>query len=492
MEAMRKLSLYIFSSKILSVGGFCLLFFICLNGYQLLSYKYDNIQKRWDYFYELPPKSLDILILGNSHAYSSYSPDIIDAICGTNSFVLASNSQLIEQTYFNLIEALKSQNPKIVIIQLSSLTGNSWKNREGDFRVYSNLDGMNYSLNKLNAILGQRDRKDYVNSMFSIFRNHDNWKNSELLASNLSRAEEVDKEDYRGFSVRKSEMGKKVAEQYELENKDDLSGFDISKSDENYLKKLHLLSENKDFKIVYVMSPKYSDLLNKTYQNKYETIKKVASRYGEEYLDFNVLSNEVGLKNRSFENGYIHNQHTSYYGAVQISSFLARHLENKYIQRKFLNQTSYWNTRMSKKKELYLYGSNTIVKPNPVIKLGTNLNLSKNIAAQNVFLIKEKDSVYRLILKFGPRVDVDSISDYKCYVHLFPKDSDKNISEKRKKYGFENFDFKLRTFPTEDGGFYVDRTIKTHIKAVEKLNLGLIKSKIDRSSQITITDFSLQ
>ncbi len=491
MEAMKKHSLYISSFRILSVGGFILLFLICLNGLQTLLGKYDFIQKRWEYYYELPPNSLDILILGNSHAYSTYSPDIIDAICGTNSFVIASNSQMIEQTYFNLVEALKSQNPKIVIIQLSILGGSSWKNHEGDYRVYSNLDGMKYSFNKIKAILKQRPRKDYVNSMFSIFRTHDNWKDSKLMASNLVRSEEVEKEDYRGFSVRKSEMGQKVAEQYELEDKKDLSNFKISKTDENYLKKIHAMAERKNVKILYVMSSKYSDLLNITYKSKYETIKKVASKYGEAYLDFNMLSKEIGLTKRSFESGFTGYQHTSYYGAIQISTFLANHLKGKFFKDQLLNSTNYWTNRMSKKKELYLYGTNEGAKSQTTIRLGKDLELFNNIVAKNVFLIKERDAVYNLIFEFGPQVDVDSVSGYKFFIHLFPKSSDKNIDEKRKKYGYENFDFTLRTYPTGDGGFYVSRTIKTQIKEVEKLNFGLRRSKNERSNEMSLTGFSL-
>ena len=140
MVKMKKRNLSISSFRLIGFLFFATVLFFAINGIGGLLTEYDDIQKRWNYFYELPKNSLDILILGNSHAYSTYDPNIIDAICQTNSYVLAANSQKLEQTFFNLKEALKSQNPKIVVIQASVLTGDTWKTHNGDYRVYSNLD----------------------------------------------------------------------------------------------------------------------------------------------------------------------------------------------------------------------------------------------------------------------------------------------------------------------------------------------------------------
>jgi len=488
---MKKLSLYIFNFRILLVGGFLLLFFICLNGLRTLTVEYDDIQKRWDYFYELPPRSLDILILGNSHAYSTYSPNIIDAICGTNSFVIASNSQKLEQTYYNLKEVLKYQQPKIIVIQLSVLSGDSWKTKIGDYRVYSNLDGMKYSLNKVNAIIAQRPREDYINSVFPFFRDHDNWKDSELMATNLSRLEDVEKEDYRGFFPRESEMGKKVAEQYELAKKQDLSNFKISKSDESYLNKIKNLSKENKFKVVYVMSPKYSDLLNNTYKNKYNVLKKVVSKYGDDYVDFNRLSEEIGLKKRSFENGFIGYQHTSYFGAIQVSTYLANRFKNKYFKIDQSKKDTYWFNRMSKKKEFYLYGSSLAMDSKRILELGSGLELFNDILIRKVFLLKKGNGIYDLIIEFVDNANIDKLSMYKFYVHLYPKKSDANIKPENKEFGFENFDFRPFALPLRNGGFYVSKEINTKIREVDKLNFGLFKSGLVRSKQITLNNFDL-
>ncbi|MEZ4968361.1 MAG: hypothetical protein R2814_01605 [Flavobacteriaceae bacterium] len=435
---------------------------------------------------------MDILILGNSHAYSTYSPNIIDAICGTNSFVLASNSQKLEQTYYNLKEALKYHHPKIIVIQLSVLSGDSWKKEVGDYRVYSNLDGMKYSLNKLKAVFTQRPKADYINSMFPFFRNHNNWKDSKLLASNLERLENVKNEDYRGFSPRESEMGNKVTEQYKLSKKQDLSNYKISKSDESYLDKIKTLSKENKFKVVYVMSPKYSDLLNSTYTKKYNILKKVVSKYGDGYFDFNMLSREIGLKERSFENGYIGYQHTSYFGAVQVSTYLANHFKNEYFGAEQLKTPDkYWYNRMSNKKESYLYGSFLDMKSKTILELGNRLKLFDDIFIDKVFVLKKRRDVYELIIEFDDKTNIDKLSMYKFYVHLYPKASDTNLKPESKDFGFENFDFQPYTLPLRNGKIYVNKEINTKIKEVEKLNLGLFKSGLDRSEQITLINFNL-
>ena len=80
---------------------------------------------------------------------------------------------------------------------------------------------------------------------------------------------------------------------------------------------------------------------------------------------------------------------------------------------------------------------------------------------------------------------------YKFYVHLYPKESNTNIKPESKEFGFENFDFQPYTLPLQNGRIYVSKEINTKILEVEKLNLGLFKSGLDRSKQITFYDFDL-
>ncbi|MBT2160325.1 hypothetical protein [Zobellia barbeyronii] len=490
MGVLKKHNLSIFSFRFLAAVGVLFLICFCFFKLQRVFIEYDDIKKRWSYFYDLPDNSLDVLILGNSHAYSSYDPDIIDAICGTNSFVIASNSQKIEQVYYNLKEALQYQSPKVAVIQLTVLTGESWKTKKGEYRVYSNLDGMRYSNNKIQAVIAQRPYEDWINSMFPLFRNHDNWKKPELLSDNMERLELDFKKDFRGFSARKSEMGEKVALQYEKEDKKDFSNFTINNQDMYYLQKIKSLADLNGLKVVYVMSPKYSDLLNDSYFKKNEVFKTSLSKLGDEYLDFNMLSKKIGLEKRSFENGYISYQHTSYFGAVQISRYLGNHFKKKYFKaNQFIEPKESWLERMAKKKEYYLYSTEDLFDNRAVLDMGQDLTFFDDVIVEKMFLIKQGPDVYELVLQFQDNVNLNKLSQYRFYVHLIPEKSKKNINVGKNITSFENYDFTPGPLPFGDGKFYVSREINTKIKRVKNLNIGLFKSGLVRSEKITVSDF---
>ena len=68
-------------------------------------------------FYELPKDSVDVLFLGDSHSYCTYiNQDIFDEI-GVSSASLATSACSTTNMYWQLIEALKTQNIKILIME---------------------------------------------------------------------------------------------------------------------------------------------------------------------------------------------------------------------------------------------------------------------------------------------------------------------------------------------------------------------------------------
>lgn len=492
MVKMKKHNLSISSFRFIGLLFFSAVLLFALTGFGRLFTGYDEIQKRWDYFYALPENSLDILILGNSHAYSTYSPNILDAICETNSYVLASNSQKLEQTYFNLKEVLKYQKPKVVIIQSSVLSGDTWKNHEGDYRVYSNLDGMRFSPNKLKAIIEQRPSDDYANTLMTFLRNHENWKNTNLVSENLERMETPMGFDYRGFSQRKSQMSDAVMRKYDEASKTDYADFEINAVDLKYLKKIKEFSIEHNFKVIYVMSPKYADMINPMYAKKAKELKNVFQSFGHEYIDFNELKEQIGLEKRSFEDGFITYQHTSFFGAIQVSKYLAKHLNENYLTSKKTATDSYWENRLSGKKEYFLFGKERVKKNNAIYSMNKPFALFDSVLVENVHILKSEEDTYELIIKFDENLDVKKLYGFKFYVHLIPQKIDTNIREESKIHGFENFDFVPKFLPYKNNKIFTQRILNTKITEVEKLNFGLIKAgSPERSAKISIENISL-
>ena len=65
--------------------------------------------------------SIDVLVLGDSESYTTFSPMEIWQQDGISSFVCGQTGQEIEETYYMLKTALRTQKPKIVVFETNSI-----------------------------------------------------------------------------------------------------------------------------------------------------------------------------------------------------------------------------------------------------------------------------------------------------------------------------------------------------------------------------------
>jgi hypothetical protein len=97
----------------------------------------NHTKRKWDVFYELSKEiEIDVLMLGNSHLYTGINPENLCTNLGVNAFILASPGTHIGDTYFALKEALKTNKPKLVIIETFGI--NNFNPYELDGEVLSN------------------------------------------------------------------------------------------------------------------------------------------------------------------------------------------------------------------------------------------------------------------------------------------------------------------------------------------------------------------
>lgn len=106
-------------------------------------------------------KSLDVLILGDSEAYSSFSPMEIYHHHGITSYVCATSGQPLYYTKSLLERTLKTQSPKVVVIETNAI-----------FRNFSSTEPI----------------ADKISELFPVFDYHDRWKslNSDDLTGTVN------------------------------------------------------------------------------------------------------------------------------------------------------------------------------------------------------------------------------------------------------------------------------------------------------------------
>lgn len=138
-------------------------------------------------FHALPENSMDVIVLGSSHAQYSFLPTLFNQQTGLYSFVLGSACQPYEVSYEMLKEALKTQSPELVIMEVFTATPLS-VTCESD-SCYVKAGYMMSGEERYNAFdyLNKEKAMSYRNDFLN---NHNNWKDYD------SFKEIVTKNDY--------------------------------------------------------------------------------------------------------------------------------------------------------------------------------------------------------------------------------------------------------------------------------------------------------
>ena len=289
---------------------------------------YNDIHKRWKHFYDLPQNSIDMLFIGSSHSYTSFNPKIFQKVLGIKSFNLSSNSENISQTYFHLVEALKTQNPKMVVLETFKI--NPEKGAYSPIMRDSNFESMKMSLNKLQALTVWYKKTEYFYALFPIIKYHNNWANYSIQ-HNIYEEYKKTTNTTDGFDPKAGIMTSETAEKYKkmTPNK---SEFVISDYAAEYIEKIVKLCEKKKIQILFVNAPMFKEYLKKIdYNSRYKNTKNIiAGKYGKTYIDFNLLYDDLKLTRLDFNNEFNTYHHLNYKGSEKVSLYLSNWIKNNY------------------------------------------------------------------------------------------------------------------------------------------------------------------
>lgn len=103
--------------NIVRILCFCMLLGLVLwKTDSVLAVKYGDGIYGMTRFYQLDNETVDVLILGSSHAFEDVNTGVLWEQHGMASYVLAGSVQLMWNTYYYLKEALKTQTPQLIIL----------------------------------------------------------------------------------------------------------------------------------------------------------------------------------------------------------------------------------------------------------------------------------------------------------------------------------------------------------------------------------------
>ena len=281
-----------------------------------LSLKYGDGIYSLTKFYQLEEDTVDVLVLGSSHAFENINTGNLWDEYGMASFVLAASEQPAWNTYYYLKEALKTQKPKLIVLETYML----WRPGEyaDDSRIIKNTFGMKWSGDRIEAIKASAPPDRWAEFFLPFIQYHSRY--GELSREDFFRdLGDVYYKDWKGFgnNMQTLKCGKPdvsfVTERISLPEKS-----------EQYLRRLLELANEQTIPVLLIAAP-YAEISERE-QACYNTMGDIAAEYGAGFINYNLKYDEIGL---DFEADMADTGHLNYKGNVKFTSALGKDiLEN--------------------------------------------------------------------------------------------------------------------------------------------------------------------
>ncbi len=285
-------------------------------------------------YYDLPENSVDVLILGTSHAGVNISTKTLWNEYGIAAYRLWGSMQPIWNSYFYLEEALKYQSPKVVILDLHSL---SFRLEHGDYAVQvKNTIGLNYSPLRLEAVKASVPQENWVDLFLGFPTYH-------------SRYNELQKEDFNYFPWQKNTSLQVLSsETTDTVYPISITPYDpdaqpeaLGEKEEKYYRMLLQYCKTNNISLELVVCPFQSTPLERQLLKK---AAEVAGEYGYTVNDFFETYQNYGL---DLSTDYVDPGHLNRFGLPKYTRAIAEILQKYNLPDRRLDPNHIWNRTKS-------------------------------------------------------------------------------------------------------------------------------------------------
>ncbi len=254
----------------------------------LLIKRYDGVQPM-ESFYAQEPGTVDVLLMGNSHMGVHVDTATLWREYGISAFALWGGVQPMWNTYHFLVEALKYQQPKAVVLEIGGLSVEEEYSDEAT--QLKNVAGMHLSLNKLEAVKATAPKERWASLLLGLPLYH-------------QRYGELTQEDFEYFPWSEELINNKGS--YALYGHGDFDMADpwaidglaeISDKSLDYFMRIVSLCREEGIELILVKTPTV-DL--EKYQPYSNAAAKLAEELGLDFYDFNKMTEETGIEGGDF------------------------------------------------------------------------------------------------------------------------------------------------------------------------------------------------
>lgn len=270
----------------------------------------------WMRFYQEKENNIDVLFFGSSHTHCTVDYGYLWENYGMAGFSLTAGSQMIDSTSYFVEEALKTQKPRVIVVEVVGATGTTLA--DSDAVVYRNTLGMKWSYNLWN----------FVKYLSGNLERDATWEKEVFAKYPIihSRYAELTKEDFvdsipfmRGYRGSFESVHIDTPQFQGMQDTMELMPEKLA-----YLEKIVALAEENGVPVMFFASP-YS--LDEDRQKQFNWIAQFAEERDIPFVNFNHLYDEIGL---NFDTDMRDTDHVNNTGAVKVTEYLAQFLKSHY------------------------------------------------------------------------------------------------------------------------------------------------------------------
>jgi hypothetical protein len=294
-----------------------------------------------DDFYDLPENSIDVLFLGASTFMRGISPLTLWEKHGITSYVRAGPAQVPLSTYYTLMESLKYQHPKLVVLDASSLYKGDYDINEKEAWLRVSTDPLKFSTEKVQMIADIKRwsaDQSVISYLFPFFRYHSRWDQLSFSDFKVNR-KEIGVERFPGFKGFRPSTDLEGVDSLE-ETSETLNQLEsVSDFSRDYYEKMIEICRQNDIDIILVSLPKASWTTRRN-----ELLQKFANDYNLEYIDLS-LPRYMEKMNFDFAYHLKDTNHPNVAGALKITKELGMYINRKFdfIDKRTDSSFSSWN-----------------------------------------------------------------------------------------------------------------------------------------------------
>lgn len=311
-----------FLTKIIALSIACLASATILG--KIVTPKWTKINTVWEPatlmtegFYHEPNHSIDVLYLGSSLIYRGISPITMWEKYGFTGYIRGSSVQRMWISYYYLEDTLKTQHPKVVVLNMNGITDDTQNDENRNRKA---LDYMKLSMTKIHAVQASlTDGESFISYLFPLLRYHSRWDN-------------LTQEDFTQLTANKHYFAKGQDLQFGITSchpKDDWlkPTSTVAKEGEKagqYFDRIVKLCRENGIALLLIdmVSPvRFS-------YDVHNLNRSLAQQYNLPYLDLNMMTDQFGLNwdTDMLDPGV----HLNVSGAEKCSAFLGKYLKEHY------------------------------------------------------------------------------------------------------------------------------------------------------------------